>query len=132
MAALAPPTYPTVGNDRALGWRCLSYATIKLSRPSLRWSDWNDVFGRTSALPQPVLHIALEIDSERTFAWNLQRRVRNERTLRGCRIYRRFDVVNEPVRSNDGGLSIPQGSAHANAAPIREWSRPRASKKRIS
>jgi hypothetical protein len=58
--------------------------------------------------------------------------MRYESTLLACRIERRFDVVDEPVRSNDGLLRIPQRGAHANAAPIRQWSRSRASKQRIS
>src|ERR1044071_4822768 len=73
----------------------------------------------------------MDIDRKRTPSRNFQRGMRNESTLPGCRIQRRFDVVNEPVRSNDGSLRIPQGTAHAYAAPIWQWSRPCASKKRI-
>jgi len=43
-----------------------------------------------------------------------------------------WDVVNEPVGANDGLLGIAQGTAHAHAAPIRQRSGPRPSKKRIS
>src|SRR5688572_11255850 len=56
----------------------------------------------------------------------------NERPLLCCRIQRRCDVVDEPVRSNDWLLRFSQGAAYADAAPIRKWGRPRASKKRIS
>src|SRR5262245_27591225 len=55
----------------------------------------------------------------------------DEGTLPGCRIHRCFDVVDEPVRPNDRLLRIPQGTAHTNAAAIRQPSRPRSSKKPI-
>jgi hypothetical protein len=59
-----------------------------------------------SELPQPVFHISLDVDRERAPSWDLQRRVRNDSALFGGRIQRCFDVVNEPIRSNDGRLGV--------------------------